>query len=87
MGKAVIGRGRFNGRSWHESAEQSAASDGQLAKESMMFTDYYAESSCTAGRANFITGMLPIRTGITTVHGFDEFSGYLYHLDARPDPY
>jgi arylsulfatase A-like enzyme len=33
----------------------------------MMFTDYYAEASCTAGRANFITGELPIRTGLTTV--------------------
>ena len=32
-----------------------------------MFTDYYAEASCTAGRANFITGELPIRTGLTTV--------------------
>jgi arylsulfatase len=33
----------------------------------MRFTDYYAEASCTAGRANFITGELPIRTGLTTV--------------------
>jgi arylsulfatase A-like enzyme len=33
----------------------------------MRFTDYYAEASCTAGRANFITGELPIRTGMTTV--------------------
>ena len=33
----------------------------------MLFTDYYAEASCTAGRANFITGELPIRTGMTTV--------------------
>src|SRR6516164_7269163 len=39
----------------------------QLASEGMMFTDYYAEASCTAGRANFITGELPIRTGLTTV--------------------
>jgi arylsulfatase A-like enzyme len=96
-----------------------------------LFTDYYAEGSCTAGRANFITGELPIRTGLTTVgqagadvgipdqactlatalkaqgyatgqfgknhlgdkneflptvHGFDEFFGYLYHLDAMEDP-
>src|ERR1700756_1278004 len=103
----------------------------QLAKEGMRFTDYYAEASCTAGRANFITGELPIRTGLTTVgqagaplgmpdeaptiaavlksmgyttgqfgknhlgdrnpflptvHGFDEFFGYLYHLDAMEDP-
>ncbi len=104
----------------------------QLAAEGMRFTDYYAEPSCTAGRANFITGELPIRTGLTTVgqagadvgmpdqaptiasalkamgyktgqfgknhfgdlnkylpclHGFDEFYGYLYHLDAMEDPY
>src|ERR1700716_4155798 len=39
----------------------------KLAAEGMMFTDYYAEASCTAGRANFITGELPIRTGMTTV--------------------
>ena len=103
----------------------------RMAKEGMRFTDYYAEASCTAGRANFVTGMLPIRTGLTTVgqagstigmpataptiatalksmgyatgqfgknhlgdlneflptvHGFDEFFGYLYHLDAMEDP-
>ena len=102
----------------------------QLAAEGAIFTDYYAEASCTAGRANFITGELPIRTGLTTVgmagadvgmpataptiatalkdegyatgqfgknhlgdkneflptlHGFDEFFGYLYHLDAMQD--
>ena len=39
----------------------------KLAAEGMRFTDYYAEPSCTAGRANFITGELPIRTGLTTV--------------------
>lgn len=104
----------------------------QLANEGAIFTDYYAEASCTAGRANFITGQLPIRTGLTTVgqagasvgmpsaaptmatalkelgyatgqfgknhlgdrneylptlHGFDEFFGYLYHLDAMEDPF
>jgi arylsulfatase A-like enzyme len=104
----------------------------KLAAEGMRFTDYYAEASCTAGRANFITGELPIRTGLTTVgqagakvgmpaeaptiatvlksvgyatgqfgknhlgdlnqylptvHGFDEFFGYLYHLDAMEDPF
>ena len=104
----------------------------RMAKEGMLFTDYYAEASCTAGRANFITGELPIRTGMTTVgqagaaigipaeactiatalkaqgyatgqfgknhlgdkneflptvHGFDEFFGYLYHLDAMEDPF
>jgi arylsulfatase len=39
----------------------------QLASQGMRFTDYYAEASCTAGRANFITGEIPIRTGMTTV--------------------
>ena len=39
----------------------------KLASEGMRFTDYYAEASCTAGRANFITGEFPIRTGLTTV--------------------
>src|SRR5690349_1917057 len=39
----------------------------RMAAEGMRFTDYYAEASCTAGRANFITGQLPIRTGLTTV--------------------
>src|SRR5450631_670030 len=39
----------------------------RLAAQGMLFTDYYAEASCTAGRANFITGQLPIRTGMTTV--------------------
>jgi len=39
----------------------------RLASEGLLFTDYYAEASCTAGRANFITGELPIRTGLTTV--------------------
>ena len=39
----------------------------KLASQGMMFTDYYAEASCTAGRANFITGELPLRTGLTTV--------------------
>ena len=103
----------------------------KLAKEGMRFTDYYAEASCTAGRAAFITGELPIRIGMTTVgqpgakiglpaevctlaavlkdmgyatgqfgknhlgdlneflptvHGFDEFFGYLYQLDAMEVP-
>src|SRR5690348_11414247 len=39
----------------------------KLAAGGILFTDYYAEASCTAGRANFITGELPIRTGLTTV--------------------
>jgi arylsulfatase A-like enzyme len=104
----------------------------KLANEGMMFTDYYAEASCTAGRASFITGEIPMRTGMTTVgqtgspiglpataptianvlkdmgyatgqfgknhlgdlnkflptnRGFDEFFGYLYHLDAMSDPF
>jgi arylsulfatase A-like enzyme len=104
----------------------------RLAAAGMRFTDYYAEASCTAGRANFITGEIPLRTGMTTVgqagadvgipaqavtlatvlkslgyttgqfgknhlgdlnkylptaHGFDEYFGYLYHLDAMSDPY
>src|SRR5262245_56506488 len=39
----------------------------KLASQGMLFTDYYAEASCTAGRANFITGEIPLRTGLTTV--------------------
>src|SRR4029450_3700974 len=39
----------------------------RLAKEGMMFTDYYAEQSCTAGRSSFITGQCTLRTGLTTV--------------------
>src|SRR5262249_19153362 len=39
----------------------------KLAAQGMLFTDYYAEASCTAGRANFITGEIPLRTGMTTV--------------------
>ena len=38
-----------------------------IATDGMLFTDYYAEPSCTAGRANFIAGQLPIRLGLTTV--------------------
>jgi arylsulfatase A-like enzyme len=103
----------------------------RVAKEGMMFTDYYAEQSCTAGRASFITGQHGLRTGLTkvglpgatlglqkedptiaemlkplgyatgqfgknhlgdrneflpTVHGFDEFYGNLYHLNAEEEP-
>src|SRR5262245_43942375 len=39
----------------------------RIAKEGMLFTDHYGQPSCTAGRAAFITGQLPIRTGMTTV--------------------
>ena len=103
----------------------------RVANEGMMFTDYYAEQSCTAGRASFITGQSGLRTGMTkvglpgstlglqkedptiaellkplgyatgqfgknhlgdrneflpTVHGFDEFYGNLYHLNAEEEP-
>jgi arylsulfatase len=103
----------------------------RVAKEGMIFTDYYAEQSCTAGRASFITGQHGLRTGLTkvglpgaslglqkedptiaellkphgyatgqfgknhlgdrneflpTVHGFDEFYGNLYHLNAEEEP-
>jgi arylsulfatase len=102
-----------------------------IAKDGMMFTDYYAEQSCTAGRSSFITGQCTLRTGLSkvgapaapvglqvrdatiaemlkplgyatgqfgknhlgdlnkylpTVHGFDEFFGNLYHLNAEEDP-
>jgi arylsulfatase len=103
----------------------------RIAKEGLMFTDYYAEQSCTAGRSSFITGQSVLRTGLSkvgipgatvglqpeditiaealkplgyatgqfgknhlgdrneflpTVHGFDEFFGNLYHLNAEEDP-
>lgn len=103
----------------------------RMGKEGVMFTDYYAENSCTAGRATFITGQSCYRTGLSkvgmpgapiglqarditiaqalkplgyatgqfgknhlgdkniylpTVHGFDEFFGNLYHLNAEEEP-
>ena len=103
----------------------------RIAKEGMMFTDYYAENSCTAGRSTFITGQVCLRTGLCKVgipgapvglqdrdmtiaqalkplgyatgqfgknhlgdrdeylpikHGFDEFFGNLYHLNAEEEP-
>jgi arylsulfatase len=103
----------------------------RVANEGVAFTDYYGQQSCTAGRAAFITGQNPIRTGLTkvgmpgasvglqkedptiaellkplgyatgqfgknhlgdkdeflpTVHGFDEFFGNLYHLNAEEEP-
>ncbi|WP_170361627.1 arylsulfatase [Ruegeria arenilitoris] len=103
----------------------------RIAKEGALFTDWYGEQSCTAGRAAFITGQSPIRTGLTKVglpgapegmpvedptiagllknhgymtgqfgknhlgdrdehlptnHGFDEFFGNLYHLNAEEEP-
>jgi arylsulfatase A-like enzyme len=124
--------GWFNVGAYHQGIMSGRTPNlDRLAAEGMRFTDYYAEASCTAGRANFITGELPIRTGLTTVgqagspigipaqavtsatvlksmgyatgqfgknhlgdlneflptvHGFDEFFGYLYHLDAMEDP-
>jgi arylsulfatase A-like enzyme len=125
--------GWFNIGAYHQGIMSGKTPNiDKIAREGMRFTDYYAEASCTAGRANFITGELPIRTGLTTVgqagadvgipmeactlatalkaqgyatgqfgknhlgdlnkylptvHGFDEFFGYLYHLDAMSDPY
>jgi arylsulfatase A-like enzyme len=103
----------------------------RIAKEGALFTDWYGQQSCTAGRAAFITGQSPIRTGLTkvglpgaklglqpedptiaemlkpqgyvcgqfgknhlgdrdeflpTAHGFDEFFGNLYHLNAEEEP-
>ena len=103
----------------------------RIAKEGAIFTDFYGQQSCTAGRAAFITGQSPIRTGLTkvglpgaqlglsfedptvaqfllhlgyatgqfgknhlgdrnehlpTVHGFEEFFGNLYHLNAEQEP-
>ena len=103
----------------------------RIAKEGMIFTDYYAEQSCTAGRSTFITGQCSFRTGLSkvglpgadlgirkedptmaellkphgyatgqfgknhlgdkdeflpTMHGFDEFLGNLYHLNAEEEP-
>jgi arylsulfatase A-like enzyme len=103
----------------------------RVAREGIDFTDYYAQQSCTAGRAAFITGQNPVRTGLTKVgmpgaeiglqtedptiaellkplgyatgqfgknhlgdkdeflpsnHGFDEFYGNLYHLNAEDEP-
>ena len=54
----------------------------RLAAEGMRFTDYYAEASCTAGRANFITGELPIRTGMD-VRGSSHGSGPKSPLGGR----
>ena len=60
--------GWFNLGAYHHGIMASRTPNlDKLANEGMLFTDYYAEASCTAGRANFITGELPIRTGLTTV--------------------
>jgi hypothetical protein len=60
----------------------------QMAAEGMRFTDYYAEASCTAGRANFITGEIPIRTGMTTVGQVNdsEFAGAVRLNPKSKDP-
>jgi hypothetical protein len=60
--------GWFNIGAYHQGIMASRTPNlDRLATEGKRFTDYYAEASCTAGRANFITGQLPIRTGLTTV--------------------
>jgi arylsulfatase len=60
--------GWFNIGAYHQGIMSGKTPNlDKLASEGMRFTDYYAEASCTAGRANFITGQLPIRTGMTTV--------------------
>ena len=60
--------GWFNLGSYNSGMMLNATPDlDTLATQGMRLTDYYAEASCTAGRANFITGELPIRTGLTTV--------------------
>ena len=60
--------GWFNIGAYHQGIMSGKTPNlDQLASQGMRFTDYYAEASCTAGRANFITGELPIRTGLTTV--------------------
>src|SRR5262245_49137253 len=60
--------GWFNIGAYHQGLMSGKTPNlDKIAAEGMRFTDYYAEASCTAGRANFITGELPIRTGLTTV--------------------
>src|SRR5262249_49359789 len=60
--------GWFNVGAYHQGIMSGKTPNlDKLAAEGMRFTDYYAEASCTAGRANFITGQIPLRTGLTTV--------------------
>jgi arylsulfatase A-like enzyme len=60
--------GWFNIGAYHQGMMSGRTPNlDKLAKEGMRFTDYYTEASCTAGRAAFITGERPIRTGMTTV--------------------
>ena len=60
--------GWFNIGAYHQGMMSGKTPNlDKLASEGMRFTDYYAEASCTAGRAAFVTGELPIRTGMVTV--------------------
>ena len=60
--------GWFNIGAYHQGIMSGKTPNlDKLAAGGMCFTDYYAEASCTAGRANFITGQIPLRTGLTTV--------------------
>ena len=60
--------GWFNIGAYHQGMMSGKTPNlDKLAAQGMRFTDYYAEASCTAGRANFITGEIPLRTGLTTV--------------------
>src|SRR5271169_2803575 len=60
--------GWFNVGAYHQGIMSGKTPNlDKLAAQGMRFTYYYSEASCTAGRANFITGELPIRTGMTTV--------------------
>src|SRR5262245_35471054 len=60
--------GWFNIGAYHQGIMSGKTPNlDQLARQGMRFTDYYAEASCTAGRASFITGQIPLRTGLTTV--------------------
>jgi len=59
--------GWFNIGAYHQGIMSGKTPNlDKLASQGMRFTDYYAEASCTAGRANFITGEIPLRTGLTT---------------------
>src|SRR5262249_13430077 len=58
--------GWFNIGAYHQGIMSGKTPNlDKLASQGMRFTDYYAEASCTAGRANFITGEIPLRTGLT----------------------
>src|SRR5262249_1722204 len=59
--------GWFNIGAYHQGIMSGKTPNlDKLAADGMRFTDYYAEASCTAGRANFITGPLPLPPGLTT---------------------